>query len=221
MRQWPYTSYSPRLSEYFLSAWVKICTWMEGPGVWNLQGQNQGMAWSNTVVGQSLSHVQLFVAPWTAAHQFPLSSTISWSLLRFMPIVSVMLSNHIILCHPFLLCLWSCPASDSFLMTGSSHQVTKVLELQHQSFQWIFRVDFLQDWLAWSPWNSRDSQESSPEQFKSIDSSVLSLLYGPTLTSVLDYWKNIAFTIRTFVSKVAFLLFNTLSRFVNFTLQGN
>ena len=76
MRQWPYTSYSPRLSEYFLSAWVKICTWMEGPGVWNLQGQNQGMAWSNTVVGQSLSHVRLFVAPWTAAHQFPLSSTI-------------------------------------------------------------------------------------------------------------------------------------------------
>ena len=108
-----------------------------------------------------------------------------------------------------------------FLWAGSSHTVTKVLELQHQSFQWIFRVDFLQDWLAWSPWNSRDSQESSPEQFKSINSSVLSLLYGPTLTSVLDYWKNIAFTIRTFVSKVAFLLFNTLSRFVNFTLQGN
>ena len=47
---------------------------------------------------------------------------------------------------------------------SSSHQVAKVLELQlhHQSFQWIFRVDFLWDWLVWSPCSPRDSQESSP-----------------------------------------------------------
>jgi len=46
----------------------------------------------------------------------------------------------------------------------SLHQVAKVLELQlqHQSFQWIFRTDFLYDWLVWSPGSSRDSQESSP-----------------------------------------------------------
>ena len=76
---------------------------------------------------------------------------------------------------------------------GSSHQVAKVLKLQvqHQSFQWIFRVDFLWDWLVWSLCCPRDSQESSPApQFKSINSSVLSLLYGPTLTSIHDYWKN-------------------------------
>ena len=49
-------------------------------------------------------------------------------------------------------------------------------------------------WLIWSPCNLRDSQESSPaSQFKSINSSVLSLLYGPTLTSVHDYWKNYSF----------------------------
>ena len=50
-----------------------------------------------------LSHVQLFVTPWSIAHQPPLSSIISWSLLRFMFTESVMLSNHLILCCPLLL----------------------------------------------------------------------------------------------------------------------
>ena len=62
------------------------------------------------------------------------------------------------------------------------------LQLQHQSFQWIFRVDFLQDCLVWSVCCPRDSQESSPTpQFKSISSLALSILCGPTLTSVHDY----------------------------------
>ena len=81
-----------------------------------------------------------------------------------------------------------------FRWVSSLHQVAKVLELQHQSFQWVCRTDFLKDWLAGSPWSPRDSQESSPTpQFKSINSSVLSLLYGPTLTSIHDYWKNHSF----------------------------
>ena len=58
------------------------------------------------VVFHSLSHVQLFVNPWTAAHQTPLSSTISWSLLKFMSINSVLLSNHLILCCPLLLSIF-------------------------------------------------------------------------------------------------------------------
>ena len=51
-----------------------------------------------------------------------------------------------------------------FKWISSLHQVVKVLEfqLQHQSFQWIFRVDFLSDWLVGSPCSPRDSQESSP-----------------------------------------------------------
>ena len=62
---------------------------------------------------------------------------------------------------------------------------------KHQSFQWMFRLDFLEDWLVWFPCCPRDSQESSPTpQFKSISSSVLSLLYGPTFTLLHDYWKN-------------------------------
>ena len=79
-----------------------------------------------------------------------------------------------------------------FQWVSSSHHVTKVLEfqLQHQSFQWIFRTDFLQDGLVGSPCSPRDSQESSPApQFKSINCLSLSLLYGPTLTSVKDYLK--------------------------------
>ena len=55
------------------------------------------------VAVQSLSHVQLFAIPWTAESQVPLSSTVSWSLLKFTSIESVMLSKHLILCHPILL----------------------------------------------------------------------------------------------------------------------
>ena len=62
---------------------------------------------------------------------------------------------------------------------NSLHEVAKVLKFQlHQSFQWTFRTDFLQDGLVGSPCSPRDSQESSPTpQFKSINSLVLSFLY--------------------------------------------
>ena len=55
------------------------------------------------VVVQSLSCIQLFVTPWTAARQASLSLTIPWSLLKFMSIESVTLTNHLILCCPLLL----------------------------------------------------------------------------------------------------------------------
>ena len=100
-----------------------------------------------------------------------------------------------------------------FQWLSSSHQVAKVLELQlqQQSFQWIFRTDFLYNWLVWSPCSLRDSQESSQTlQLKSINSSVLSFLYGPTLTSIHDYWKNHSFDKMDFVSKVKSLLFSIL-----------
>ena len=80
-----------------------------------------------------------------------------------------------------------------FKWVRSLHQVAKVLEfqLQHQSFQWIFRTDLLYDGLVGSPCSPRDSQGSSPSpQFKSIDSSVLSFLNSPTLTPIHDHWKN-------------------------------
>ena len=99
---------------------------------------------------------------------------------------------------PFSPCPQSFPASGSFQMsqliaTLWPLQVAKVLEfqLQHQPFQWTPSTDFLYNGLVGSPCSPRDSQESSPTpQFKSINSSVLSFLYSPTLTSVHDHWKN-------------------------------
>ena len=129
-----------------------------------------------------------------------------------MSIKSVMPSNHVILCHPLLLL-----HQGLFQWVSSSHQVAKVLELQlqHQSFQWIFRTDFLFDGQVGSPCSPRDAQESSPTpQFKSINSSVFSFLYSPTLTSIHDHWKNHNLTMWTFVDKVMSLLFNMLFKFV-------
>ena len=83
---------------------------------------------------------------WAATHHALLSFTISWSLLKFMSIESVMPSNHLILCHPLLLLPSIFPSIRVFLIEDpvSSYQVAQVLEfqLQHHSFQWIFRVDF-------------------------------------------------------------------------------
>ena len=97
-----------------------------------------------SLVIQSLSHVRLFVTPWTAPCQASLSFTISWSLLKFMSTESVMPSNHLILCHPLLLLPSIFPRKD-FLMVFSNEKVTKLLDLQvakvlelqlqYQSFQ--------------------------------------------------------------------------------------
>ena len=80
-----------------------------------------------------------------------------------------------------------------FQWINSSLEVAKVLEfqLQHHSFQRNPRADLLQNGLVGSPCSPRDSQESSPTpQFKSINSSALSLLHSPTLTSIHDNRKN-------------------------------
>ena len=139
---------------------------------------------------QLLSHVQLFVAPWTTARQASLSITNSWSSPKPMSIKSVMPSNQFILSCPLLLLPSTFPSIRIF-----SNDIVlpirwpEVLELQHQSFQWIFRSDFLEDRLVGSPCCPRDSQESSPAlQFESISCPI---------------W--------TFVGKVMSLHFNTLS----------
>ena len=83
-----------------------------------------------------------------------------------------------------------------FKWVSSSHQMAKVLELQLQSSQWIFRIDFLQDWLVWSPFCSRNSQESSlAPQFESISSSALSLFMVQLSHLYMTTGKTIALTI--------------------------
>ena len=142
---------------------------------------------------QSLSHVWLSATPCTAEHHASLSITNSQSQVKLMCIELVMPSNHLILYHPFLLL----PSIFTSIRIFSKESVPHIkwpkywsFSFSHQSFQLIFRTDFLLDGLVGSPFSPRDSQESSPTQFKSITFSVLSFLYGPTLTSIRDYWKN-------------------------------
>ena len=142
---------------------------------------------------QSFSHVRLCVTPWTTARQASLSIIDPRSPPKPMSIESVMPANHLILCHPLLLLPQSFQHQSLFQWVSSSYQVSKVLEFQfqHQSFQWTPRTDLLWDGLVGSPCSPRDSQESSPTpQIKSINSSALSLLHSPTLTSIHDHRKN-------------------------------
>ena len=142
---------------------------------------------------QSLSRVRLFATPWIAAHQASLSITNSQSSPRLTSIESVMPSSHLILCRPLLLFRQSLPASESFPMSqlfawgGQSTGVSALASfLPKKSQGWS-----PSEWTVGSPCSPRDSQESFPTpQFKSINSSVLSLLHSPTLTSVHDHRKN-------------------------------
>ena len=125
----------------------------------------------------SRSVVSGSLRPHEAAHQASLSITNSRSLPKLMSIESVMPSSHLILCRPLLLLPPIPPSIRVF--SHKSTAVAKVLEfqLQHQSFQRTPKTDLLQDGLVGSPCSPRDSQESSPTpQFKSVNSSVLSLL---------------------------------------------
>ena len=134
---------------------------------------------------QLLSCVRFFAPLWTAARQASLSITNSRSLPKLMSIELVMPSNHLILHHPLILCPQSFPLSGCFQMSqlfasgGQSIGVlasTSVLPMNTQD---------------WSPCSPRDSHESSlTSQFKSINSSALSFLHTPTLTSVHHNWKN-------------------------------
>ena len=99
------------------------------------------------LVVQSLSRVslRLFATPWTAAHETSLSITSSQSLFKLMSIESVMPSNLLILLPSSPPAFNLSQHQGLFQWVGSSHQVDKVLELQlqHQSFQWVFRFDLL------------------------------------------------------------------------------
>ena len=87
---------------------------------------------------QSLSHVQLFVIPWTAAHQAPLSLTVSQSLLKFVPIESVVLSNNLILCCPLPLL----PSVFPSIRVFSNESALCIRWPQYRSFSFSIRRCF-------------------------------------------------------------------------------
>ena len=92
----------------------------------------------------SVQSLRLFATPWAAAHRASLSISNCQSLLKPMSVESVMSSNHFIFSRPLLLPSIF-PSISLFQWVSSLNQVVKGLEfqLQHQSFQWIFRTDFL------------------------------------------------------------------------------
>ena len=155
---------------------------------------------------QSLSFVRLFVTPWTAARQASLFITNSRSLLKLM---SMMPSNHLILCRLLLLPSSIFPGIRVF----SSESVLRIRWSKYWSFSFSISPSNEYSGLIWSPCSPRNSQESSPtSQFKSINSSALSFLYSPTLTSIHDYWKNHSFDYMDLCQQIMSLLFNMLSR---------
>ena len=103
------------------------------------------MSWRSDSSVQSLSRVWLFATPSTAALQASLSITNSQSPLRLTSIESEMPSSHLILCRPLLLPPSVFPSIRVFSRVSSLHQVAEVLDFQfhHQSFQEIFKIDFL------------------------------------------------------------------------------
>ena len=139
---------------------------------------------------------------------------ISWSLLKLMSIESMMLSNQLTLCRPPLLLPLIFPSirvfsNELFISGGQSIGASASVLLTN-----------IQSWLplgltCWISCCPRDSQVSSPApQYETISSSMLSLLYGPTLTLYVTTGNTIALTIQTSVGKIMSLLFNMLSRFV-------
>ena len=170
------------------------------------------------IVAQSLSHVQLFVTPWTTVCQAPLSSTISRSLLKFMSVESVMPSSHLILYHPVLLL----PSIFPSIRVFSSESVLRIRWPKYWSFSFSispsneysglisFRIDWF-DLLA------VQRTLKSLLQHRSSKASILQHLASFMVQLSCQYMatgKTTALTLWTFLGKVMSLLFNMLFRFV-------
>ena len=174
------------------------------------------MLHANIVVVQSLSHVRLFAASWTAACQAFLSFTISWSLLKLMSIESVTPSNHLILCRPLLLLPSIIPSIRVFSNELALHirwpkYWSFSISLSNE-YSWLisFRIDWF-DLLA------VQGTLKSLLQHHSLKSSILwcsAFFTVQLLHPYMTIGKTIALTTWTFVDKVMSLLCNMLSRFV-------
>ena len=149
------------------------------------------MTWIDSVQFSLVSCARLSGTPWRASRQISLSITSSRSLLKLMFIALVMPSNHLIFCRPLSSHLQSFSASGSskmsqFFALGGQNIA---LSIQHQSFQWVFSTDFLEDWLVFFLPEVQGTLKSVLQHH----SSVLSFLYSPTPTYIHDYWKNHSF----------------------------
>ena len=154
--------------------------------------------------------------PWTSASQASLSFTISQCLLKVISIESVKTWNHLILYpappafnlsqHQGLL-----PMNQLFSSGGQIIRASTSASVLPMNIQGCFLLGLIGLITLLSKGLSRVLSRSTVWKHHS---SVLSLLHGPTLKAIHDYWKNHSFDYMAFVSKVMSLLFNTLSKFV-------
>ena len=151
--------------------------------------------------------------PWTAACKPSLSSTISKSLLKFISIELVMLPN-LVLCHLLLLL----PSIFPSIRVFSNESALWIRWPKYLSFSFSISPSYEYsgltslriDWFDLLAVQGTLKSSLAP-QYESINFSALSLLYGPTLTYVHDYWKTHNFDYMDLCGKVMSLLFNTLS----------
>ena len=146
---------------------------------------------------QLLSHVQLFVTPWTAAHQAFLFITNSWSLLKLMSIKLVMPFNHLVLCRPLLLLLSNFPSIRVFfnelalcILSGQSFSFS-ISPSNEYSGLISFRIDWFDLLTVQGTLKSLLQHHSS--KASGLLLRKLSFLNGPTLTSMYYNWKNHSF----------------------------
>ena len=148
------------------------------------------------VVVQLLSFVQLFATPLTAAHQASQSFIISQCLLKLMSIEYVMSSNHFILCRPLLLLPWLFPSirvfSNELALCIRWPKYWSLSFSISPSNEYSGLISFRIDWLDLLTIQGT-LKSLLQHEFKGINSSVLSLPYGPTLTFIHDYWKRHSF----------------------------
>ena len=149
------------------------------------------------IVVQSLSQVWLFSTPWTAAHQAPLSSVISLNLLIFMSFELVLLSNHLILCHPLLLL----PSIFPSIRVFSNESALHIRWPKYWSFscsvspsnEYLRLISFRIDWFDLL---AIQGTLKSLLQLHNSKASILqcsAFFMCSTLTSIHDYWKNHSF----------------------------
>ena len=149
------------------------------------------VSWFSSV--QSLSRIWLFVTPWITACQASLSIMKSQGSLKLISIESMMPSSHLILCHPLLLL----PSIFPSIKVFSSESTLLMTWPKYWSFSFNISpfnehpglISFRMDWLDLLAVQGT-LKSLLQHQFKSINSSALSFLYSPTLTSIGDYWKN-------------------------------
>ena len=173
---------------------------------------------------QLLSHVRLFVTPWTTACEASLSIINYQSLLRFMSIESVMPSNHLILCQPLLLL----PSIFPSIRVFSNESVLHIRWPQYWSFSFSispsneysrlisFRMDCLDLLAVQGTLKSLLQHHSSKASVLQHSDSFIVQFSHPSMTT----GKTIALSRQIFIGKVMSLFFNMLSRLVIAFLQG-